>query len=481
MKDEKHYDEILRDIGEQSALEEFDRTDKEHNFSKKYEKQKEALMAKARFNNKKVVPMKRKWSKTVKAMVASAAVLILLPITVFAAYKFYTINVKDKNYAKEVNVEDVIKEVKPVEMKVSYLPAGIKESEIDAWKYWDEAGEHWLTLNLMKVDTEAKFVVDDIDDKQEIELNDGTRVLLGKNAGREGYHGAVFYDQQGYIVEFWAGDVANEELIKTIEGISLNETTGEGTQAYSLAAHIGDQTLGKDDKLTEATSEASGVKGTDPLNGNKIALDEIHKIKENFIYETAYNVYTNDLKSGELEMSVEKVEVLDDISGIDEASKAFGKDDKELADEAGKLLPHERAIGEWGDGIDAPTWKTTETQMVNRKLLSITVRMKNQTGVATNDMNIFPRLSLLTEDNGAYQLLEKPYFDFNNCKEAYSMDTYGDGNSGKGFYFVDFGKDEEKLITITFLVDEDELDKAFLSYEGGGLDEPENSYVDVRQ
>jgi len=96
-------------------------------------------------------------------------------------------------------------------------------------------------------------------------------------------------------------------------------------------------------------------------------------------------------------------------------------------------------------------------------------------------MSIFPRLSLLTEKNGDYQWLEEAYLDFNNPKEAYSMDIYGKGNAGKGFYFVDFEKDEEKRITITFLVDEDELDSAFLSYQSGGSDEPENYYVDVRQ
>ena len=61
------------------------------------------------------------------------------------------------------------------------------------------------------------------------------------------------------------------------------------------------------------------------------------------------------------------------------------------------------------------------------------------------------------------------------------MDIYGTGNDGKGFYFVDFGKDEERLITITFLIDEDELDNAFLSYQSGSMDGPENNYIDVRQ
>ena len=59
----------------------------------------------------------------------------------------------------------------------------------------------------------------------------------------------------------------------------------------------------------------------------------------------------------------------------------------------------------------------------------------------------------------------------------YSMDIYGDGHDGKGFYFVDFDKDEEKQITITFLIDEDELGNAFLAYEGSG----NGSYIDIRK
>ena len=416
--------------------------------------------------------MKRKWSKAVKAMVAGAAVLILLPTTVFAAYKLYTINVKDRNYAKEVEVENVVKEIKPVDMKVSYLPAGIKESKIDAWKYKDETDEWQLTLNLIKVDTEAQFVIDDIDDKQELELSNAASVLIGKRAGRdEGYHGAVFYDQKGYIVEFWANAIEQEELVKILEGIRLEETTGEGTQAYSLAAHIEQQLPVKAEGLVEEAGEAV----------NQIVADEIHKIRESFIYETVYDIYKDDWKTGMLEMRVEKVEVLDNILGISEASKVLGKDDNTLADETGKLLPYEREFGEWGDGIDTPTWQTEETQMVNRKLLSITVKMKNQTGVTVENINIFPRLLLLTEENGTYQWLEEAYLNFNNYKEAYSMDTYGTGNDGKGFYFINFDKGEEKVITIMFLVDEDELDNAFLSYEGGSVEQPKNNHVDVRQ
>ena len=207
-------------------------------------------------------------------------------------------------------------------------------------------------------------------------------------------------------------------------------------------------------------------------------MDHVYKIKENFLHETIYNIYTNDWKDGKLEMQVEKAEVLDTVTGIEETFKTFAASDP-LVDNAGNLLPYEREFGEWGDGINTPTWKTTETQMVNRRLLSITLKMKNTTGEAVNDMDIFPRLVLLTEENGSYEYLKGSYRNFNSSKEAYSMDTYGDGNNGKGFYFVDFDKDEEKLITISFLVDEDELNHAFLTYGGG--DGLVSHYVDVRQ
>ena len=465
MNDTKNYDEALKRVGEKDLMEEFDKAGEDHTFSNKYKKQKEAMLIKMRMESTR--PQKQKWSKAMKALVASVAAIILVPATVFAAYKLYTINVTDKNYAKEVDIEEVSQEAKPVEMKIAYLPDGM--SEFEPFKYKDANGKSGVTLYLIKVDTNAKFTIDDIEDKQEINLSDGTDVLLGKRAGQEteNYHGAIFYDQQGYIVEFWTDGIAEVELTKMLEGISLEETIGTGTTAGSLAALVepGEGLQAKGESIVE----------------DYPAIEQVYKVNENFICEAIYNVYTKDWKTGQLEMSVEKVEVLDNIAGISEGSKAFGKDDETLADESGEFLPHEREIGEAGDGIDTPAWQTNETQMVNRKLLSVTVKMKNQTGTAVEDISIFPRLSLLAEENGTYQWREEPYRDFSNSKEAYSMDTYGDGNDGKGFYFIDFDKDEEKLITVTFLVDEDELDNAFLTYQSENIDGAWNNYVDVRQ
>jgi hypothetical protein len=466
MNDDKRCMEALRLLGEKDLMEEFDRADEAHVFSNKYKKQKEAMLIKVK--NEKAKPRKKKWSKTMKAFMASAAALLLIPATVFAVYKLYTIRVTDRNYAKEVSVEETMREINPVDMRVTYLPEGMEKFE--EGKYRDENDERWLTLMLIKADVDAEFMVDNIEDKQEMKLSNRTPVVFGRSAGggEESYHGAVFYEQQGYIVEMWAEGILETELMNVLEGISLEETTGAGTYAVNLSAQIGERNAEKGDPVD--------AKGEDSLTNV-----QVRGIKEKFIYETTHNVYAEDLKTGKLEMSVEEVTVLDNISSIDEDSKSFGKDDEGLADETGKLMPQERKIGEWGDGVDAPTWNTTETRMIQRKLLSVSVRMKNVTGEAVKDMSIFPRLSLLTEKNGDYQWLEEAYLNFNNLKEAYSMDIYGKGNAGKGFYFVDFEKDEEKRITITFLVDEDELDNAFLSYQSGGSDEPENYYVDVRQ
>ena len=464
MDDEKKYEEALKRVGEKDLMEDFEKEGEYHVFSKSYEKQKEALLIKAR-QKESIGAKRKKWSKAIKVMLAGAAAMIVVPVTVFAAYKHYTIQVQERNYAREVRIEEVISEVKPVEMKVSYLPAGVVESEIDEWKYKAENGEWRFTLHLIKVDTKAEFLIDNIENKQDIELNNGAHVLLGTRPEEEDfYNGAVFYDQQGYILEIWATGMPKEELVKIMEGISLEETTGAGTRASSLAA------------ITDANG---GKEAEVPADSEMADINErsIYKEKEKFIHTACYDIYSKDWKEGKLEMSVEDVKVLDSVSDISEDTKAMGEDLEVLADAAGKLLPHEREFGVWGDGIDAPGWVTNEIQTVDRKLLSVTVRMKNETGKAIEDIDIFPRLLLLTETDGAYRWLENSYRDFNNSKEAYSMDIYGDGNDGKGFYFVDFDKDEEKQITITFLVDEDELGNAFLAYEGSG----DGSYIDIRK
>ena len=516
MKGEKKYDEILRDIGEQSAVEEFDWIGQEHNFSEKYKKQKEALMAKTSFKGEKVVPMKRKWSRTVKAMVASVAVLILLPATVFAAYKLYTISVKDENYAKQVMVAgvpaNVDKEIKPVDVKVGYVPEGLENtspmsegieemgplSEDDApYGQWENPQNQaqWMSLKLIKVDINAEYLLQDLGDKQEFDFANGTHALLGKELRNYDdtsqaaiYLGAVFYDEQGYIIEVRANGIGEEELKKVMDNIVLEETAGKGIAAESLA------------KRTKAIENAE-KRRTEFDNARTGSIDEhnIYGEQEVFSRMMNYNYFRVDeaqgnefipaldeadlpeFSQGEFEITVDEIKVLNSATEIK-------KEDVELpalystdfVDEEGNLVPYEREFGEWGDGVNKPIWTPSgETELANRKLLSLKVKIKNKTGENAGTQ-IQPVLVHLRENGGTYErILKRSYREFMEAVSLYSMDIHGEGNH---FTYIEFAKDEEKVITMTFFVDEDELNSAFLLFEGLNQEDVTNyQYVDVRQ
>ena len=181
--------------------------------------------------------------------------------------------------------------------------------------------------------------------------------------------------------------------------------------------------------------ETSTLAAFDAARTAPINPQDIHKSQENFSQNMYYNYLhteTSELASaldeadlpelpqGEFEISVDEVQVLDSAAGIkteDIELPALYADD--FVDEDGNLVPYEREFGEWSDGVDKPIWTS-----------------------------------------------------------LYSMDIHGEGNY---FTYLDFATDEEKVLTMTFFVDEDELDSAFLLFEGPNQEDINNyQYVDIR-
>ena len=86
MKCDREYEAVLRETGEYSDLEEFDKQNEQHIFSPRYEKQKEALLIKEKIKNEKVVPMKNssRMSKKKIAIIALIATLTMGTVVVAA-------------------------------------------------------------------------------------------------------------------------------------------------------------------------------------------------------------------------------------------------------------------------------------------------------------------------------------------------------------------------------------------------------------
>jgi len=481
MIDEQKYEETLRQVGEKDIMADFEKDGIEHIFSESYIKQKEALMIKAQLIERKEVPVKRQWSKAVKAMMASAAALVLVPATVFAAYKLYSINIVDEKHAKQVTIADVSEDakenVKPVEMKVEYMPDGLEplvlepeKAEKGSWQD-SENQKRWLDLRLVKVDTKAELLITDLGDKQEFELESGYRALLGNELrnGENVYRGAIFYDEQGYIVEVHASDIGMEELQKVMGSIKLEETTSDGSPAESLAQRNEIVAKEQEAKMAEAT------KASTPID-----INSIHKQQEKFPQMLPYDVRAEEAKQGEFEVSVDEVEILDSATGISSGDVGTPRAYEGIVDGARNLISYQREFGISGNGIDTPFWTPNgEIQEMNRKLLSFKIKVKNQIGEAIEQVYFNPCVLLVQDKAGAYTLLNEQYTGFVGQKENYSMNVHG--KEGFEFHCLDFEKDEEKVITVTFVIDEDEIDNTFLHFQTPNGETAMDKYVDVRK
>ena len=162
--------------------------------------------------------------------------MIGLPTTAFGAVKAYDMIVQKQNYEVNISVTNKVfkKSDSWYKMKVGYLPENMEATDSLAMKYSfkDNYANGGFSFILWRLGKNSDFQTLYANNYEEKEINGRKAVIVNKDTGNKNImfdrQVFLFLEKEGIMVESYIGtDVSDEQMMKVIEGISLEPTTEE--------------------------------------------------------------------------------------------------------------------------------------------------------------------------------------------------------------------------------------------------------------
>lgn len=464
-----------------------------HWFSEKYESEKQENLV---WISRKEGEAMRK--KGYKKWIAAAAVLILVPGTVFAAGKLYQVYVEQKGYQVDLHIvsgteeekESTVEENMGVHyyyLKLNYVPEGMKYMELHGKYLWDDP-DHHVGIN------GGGFGLDDEDNVltmlnvqgQEVTELGGRTTILFYPASGERNEAFVVFEEEGILAHLTAHvSVSDDEFRKVLENLELQPIAEEELPESQRRSgfYISDEPrpkqseeVGLNNRVSETEEEIIDDEYEIVEAGRVLAIGEPVSIYQ------AYGIDYPPEGYSEIRITVEKMEILDNVSQLSRDNFVRPADEtwwNERFAGDGSILPYIRQEVEHGDGINAPYKTVTKEEEVGRKLVLVTIKRENLSdkelpmGVTLNWIGCFT--SDLREENGTYILrqnrkwLEQSlsfaaggclYIERDNSKDIYSEDK------GRQFFFWRMDANDVQEYTLGFLIDEDRLNDLYYTEKG---------------
>jgi hypothetical protein len=413
-----------------------------------------------------------------RILIVAACLMIGIPTTAFGAVKAYDMIVQKQNYEVNISVGNKIfkKRDSWYKMTVGYLPENMEAYDSLAMKYSfkDNYANGGFSFILWRLGKNSDFQTLYANDYKEKEINGRKAVIVSKDTGNKNvlFDRQVFllFEEEGIMLQSYVGtDVSDEQMMKVIEGISLEPTTEE--KASYTADYDG--TLFNKEK--------------EPTESRVIPL----KIDSNQLFSVGQAVPVTINKADKLEYEVEKVEVCDSIKdfkqeNFNELGLGILSDNKAL-DQTKKLLPYKRDVYKVGNGKDSID-KLLESKLVNLKFVYLTTTVKNIGKKATEEIYMHPSLKVLKFEKNAWTYAGKDGIAEQSImtREVDYLEPHG---NGKGFYNIGSVQPGQTLkVNLGYFVDADKLDSIFLDtfhYSGVSQTEDMNAedrwWIDIRQ
>jgi len=456
MKKWKNMNWALKQAGEEAVVEIWDKEEEDHRFSENYQSRKEALFERAKRENSG--RKKRRMWRTAAAVALTA---VMIPGTVYAAHKLYSVYTEQNGYQVEYSVKQNEKEKKSaafVKFSLEYLPEGMVQTEELKYSFENNLNKGGLSFILWKIEEDVTYTFPYAVNYEDIQTTDAEGIVIQK-PDDWGFNRQMIllFEEQGYVLECYAGqDVSAKELQKVAEGIALTETSEEeATTAYAY----------------------------DPENYEEESaqIDPSNIDSEQIYAEGDWINYKPVGEDAEFRLKIENIEVLDSIADLDEEN--FTKDYvKELKqdgklDEQGNLQSYKRDTIKAGNGIDSLD-KVIDSKKVKRKFLYLTVTIENKSNKNVSDVFTWPVLSIVQEENGEFKNdeMERGVLEYGG--EPQYLDIHG---KGKAFYYRDFTANETVTCHIGYIIDEDMLNNGFIWFPTDDFSEENMCWIDVRQ
>lgn len=385
---------------------------------------------------------RRRFAHPVRAIIAAAIVVAMIPTSVFAATQIYSLITKQAGkYAVDIQTESSPKNSSPKYVKLQVdVPEGFK-AVFDDIKYHKvpETADGYLSLWLIRPKNKDDFHrLTDVKSVKQTEINGKSAVIAldNENPVSNGSRTVdVFYEDVNIILEANIGaDVSDKEMNEFLNNVEIIKGTKNNYTEYTEPEN------GSIDR-NGAYSVSSGFK--------EIAIGE--KVNLGDDYCTA---------------SMDSIKVLDNVKELDRKSFVLFDDYSKYVNENGSLKPRIRETWKWGDGVNTRDEKI-KSKTVNQKFVLADITFTNNTDKDIDMVSTNVTLHYLTKNGKkltAHQVESTdPHLydgDYQYKKGYINKDAKDD------FFYIDKLKaHESQTITVGYFCDEDLLDNAYLNIE----------------
>ncbi|MFC4322606.1 anti-sigma factor [Litchfieldia salsa] len=414
-----------------------------------------------------------------RILIAAACLLIGIPTTAFGAVKAYDMIVQKQNYEVNISVVNNIfkKRDSWYKLNVGYLPENMEANDSLSMKYSfkDNYANGGFSFILWRLGKNSDFQTLYANDYEEKEVNGRIAVIVNKDTGNKNvmFDRQVFllFEEEGMMLESYVGtDVSDEQMMKVIEGISLEPTTEE--KATYTADYDG----------------ALFSQAKEPTESRVIPLKKDSKQLFKVGQTVPVSIEMNGSES-KLEYVIEKVEVYDSIDdfkqgNFNELGLNILSENKAL-DQTNKLLPYKRDVYKVGNGKDSVD-ELVESQLVNLKFVYLTTTVKNIGKQAIEEIYMHPSLQVLKFEKNAWNYAGEDGIAEDSIMTG-EVDYLEPHGNGKGFYNIGRIQPGQTMkVNLGYFVDADKLDSIFLdAFHYSGATEDMNAknrrWIDIRQ
>jgi len=448
--------------------------------------------------------IKRPWRKASAAAAVLAAGLVF-GMTAYAglkAYQWYTEKEGVYGLKAGIGTNDaegtdgtyaVPEEIPVLSVAAEYLPDGMVAASDGTTKYYYEETPYQGGISISTITMDEKLSADTLPLIDTNVVRSEMITIQGKDAvyvekpestnGKTGFNKKIYiaYPDYWQILQMFVGeDVSKEEALKIAENLAVTPT-GEMIAYASQFTWSG---------LLVAESEIADIR----LEATGEEMGNIHKVGDSFTIECAAATDASEWEQTDcITAKVTEVQIADDFSALD----ASLVDDvlKTALDGAGRLVKNKIHYMKAGNGTDSLD-EEVRTEEVAQKLVCVTVEYTNTGDKELRDILYFGSFIGLEETGDGYRFYDRAQSDDDARTEFVICDSVGgfgemdyfDAHGGeRGNNYISSLKPGETVeLHIAKVVNEDELDKMYLSLDTSGAayeftdDMMETGLVDIR-
>ena len=451
-----NFDDLMYLLGEENTIEEITNSNASHEFSKNYERNKMKMIKKQNYIEKqsKIHPIidkghKKITSKKSVVLMASIVAALGVSITAYAAVKQFTFttakNEDTGTLTHIIEADPTSTKIPKIKIIPEYLPEGYIEMPDTPGKY-HPVGDTSSGITIDSVAGQKQLNDPYISTVEDTTIGGIKAQILTRDGVDYNKIIYLFYEEDGQIIEIYGHkNVAEEELIKVAENVHYEVIPGSFVEI--------------DNSTSSPLPDNSNV-----YHGPVITSDYIFSIGETR-KDVAAKIDTHDLHPS---YTVNSIEVMDKLPSEINQTDIFRLDAyKESINDDGTLKAHERTNRSWWENNKM----NTETEVVGRKFLYVTLTLNNEYDEELKLINVYPRVNFLEkgENNTLKESIKNNYLSkdklqIDNAPFYFDQSDY----EKKNFFFCDLASKETKEVHLAYIIDEDLIDDAYITFNLSG-------------